>query len=337
VSRWSGPRRGRAVALGAGLLLALAAAGCGSDQSTLDPHSHQARKIDELWWWMLGISLLGLAVVVALLTLAYVRRRRGSPDERAGWAVVITSGIALPILVLSALFVVSDVLLIKTTEAPAAGSTQMTVRVIAHQWWWEFRFPGRPDAITANELHIPVGTRVNLVATTADVIHSFWVPELNRKIDTIPDQENRILLEADRRGVYRGQCAEFCGLQHARMSVLVYADPPAQFRAWLARQAEPAPAPTTARERRGMEVVTSGACSACHTVRGTSAAGDTGPDLTHVGGRTTLGAVTVPNDPASLVRWIEDSQDVKPGNQMPDIRLPRSDLDGVVAYLRHLR
>jgi cytochrome c oxidase subunit 2 len=279
-----------------------------------------------------------LAVIVGLLTVVYLRRRRaaGPGGERTGWAVVLTTGLALPILVVGTLFVVADIFLIKTTQAPAAGSTQMTVRVVGHQWWWEFRFPGR-TAVTANELHIPVRTRVQIVATTDDVIHSFWVPQLNRKIDTIPGQENRILLEADSPGRYRGQCAEFCGLQHTHMGVMVIAQPRAQFDAWLARQSEPARAPTTAEERRGRQVFLGGACSSCHQIRGTSAQAQVGPDLTHVGSRETLAALTIPNTPDQMASWIRGNQAIKPGNQMPDVALAPPDLRAVVTYLESLR
>jgi cytochrome c oxidase subunit 2 len=212
----------------------------------------------------------------------------------------------------------------------------MTIEAIGHQWYWEFRYPGT-QAVTADEMHIPVGTRINLVATTADVIHSFWVPELNRKIDTIPGQRNRILLYANRPGIYRGQCAEYCGLQHAHMSMLVFAQPKAQFRAWLRRQSAPAANPKTALERRGRSVFLNGACSSCHAIRGTSAAGYVGPDLTHLASRTTLAGVTIPDTRAYLSRWVPDSQHFKPGNQMPDLRLTDTQLTALVAYLESLR
>src|SRR5204862_5925651 len=161
--------------------------------------------------------------------------------------------ICIPITVNVAVFVASNFVVLKQTEAPAAGTTRMTIDVIGHQWWWEVRYPGT-QAVTANEIHIPVGTRVNVVATTADVIHSFWVPELNRKIDMIPGRSNRVLLYADKPGRYRGQCAEFCGLQHAHMSMYVFADPPDRFRAWLAAQAKPQTSPATASAQRGQQL-----------------------------------------------------------------------------------
>ncbi|HET7568732.1 MAG TPA: cytochrome c oxidase subunit II [Gaiellaceae bacterium] len=322
----------------------LALAGCGGPQNALDPHSHPAHDIANLFWWMTGGAFVGLGLVVGLLVLSWLRRdTRGlppdpddpHPGEKAGWTVVVGLGVGLALATVIAVFVVSAQML-KVTQAPAASSTALTIQVVGHQWWWEIRYPGT-TAVTANELHIPVGTRVNLVVGTADVIHSFWVPELNRKIDTIPGKKNRILLYADAPGVYRGECAEYCGLQHAHMSLKVFAQPPAQFRAWLANEAKPARAPTTALQRKGEQVVLNGPCSSCHTLRGTSASGYLGPDLTHLAGRTTLGAVTIPNRKGYLGGWILDSQHVKPGNEMPDVDLTGPQLQAVLAYLESLK
>jgi cytochrome c oxidase subunit 2 len=250
--------------------------------------------------------------------------------------MVVGMGVVFPLTVIVALFIVSDGAIINVTEAPAASSTALTVDAIGHEWYWEFRYPGT-KAVTADEMHIPVGTRINLVATTADVIHSFWVPELNRKIDTIPGRQNRILLYANKVGVYRGQCAEYCGLQHAHMGMLVFVQSKAQFRAWLRRQAAPTRSPTSALARRGKQVFLNGACSSCHAIRGTPARGFVGPDLTHLASRTTLAGVTIPNNRTYLASWIADSQHYKPGNQMPDFHLSRSQLDALVAYLESLR
>src|ERR671936_365855 len=165
------------------------------------------------------------------MTGGSVRRRRRR--RRLGLCV------AVPIIVLSSLFVWSDIFVIRATDAPKRGSTSLTVRVTGHQWYWEIKYPGT-DAVTANELHIPIRTRVRVVGTTGDVIHSLWVPELNRKIDVIPGRDNVMLLDADRAGIYPGQCAEFCGLQHAHMEIRVIAESKSRFRAWLANEAAPA-------------------------------------------------------------------------------------------------
>ena len=323
----------------------LALAGCGGSQNALNPHSHQAADIANLFWVMMAVSFGGLALITGLLLFAWLRRgRRGvgadvddpHPGEKPSWFVVVGMGVGFPLMVIIALFIVGNWAIINVTQAPAESSTAMTVGAVGHQWYWEFRYPGT-KAVTADELHIPVGTRVNLVATTADVIHSFWVPALNRKIDTIPGQQNRILLYSNKVGVYRGQCAEYCGLQHAHMAMLVYVQPKAQFRAWLKGQAAPAAPPRTSLARRGEQAFLSGSCSSCHAVRGTPARGFVGPDLTHLASRTTLGGLTIPNTRDYLARWIADSQHFKPGNDMPDFHLRDSQLQALVAYLEGLK
>jgi cytochrome c oxidase subunit II len=325
--------------VGIGLTAILFLAGCGK-QSTLSPHSPDANGIAVLWWWMLGIAAVVFLGAVALLVLGWFRRDRpGLPfvGEREGvnTGLVLTFGMVIPIVVLVALFGVADLWLVQKTAPPAAGSTAMTIRVIGHQWFWEVRYPGS-GVITANEIHIPARTRVQVVATTDDVIHSFWVPELNRKIDMIPGQTNRVLLYANQPGVYRGQCAEFCGLQHAHMAMKVFAEPPKAYRAWLAGQEKPAAQPATPEQRDGEQVFLGDACADCHTIRGTSAQGTIGPDLTHVASRDTLAAVTIPNTPRQLQRWIENPQHIKPGNKMPGLDLSKSDFRAIRAYLDHL-
>jgi cytochrome c oxidase subunit 2 len=325
---------------------ALLLAGCRHTQNALAPESHQSRDIASLFWWMMGAAWIGLAVVVALLLLAWKRAdRRGAgrdsegpePGERLGWFVVVGAGIAVPVLLISALFVISNLFVIKTTEAPAANSTRRTVLVIGHQWWWEVRYPGTP-AVTANEIHIPVRTPVRVEVRSADVIHSFWVPQLNRKIDTLPGRTSAVELYADAVGRYRGECAEFCGLQHAHMGLWIYADPPAKFERWLARESKPAAAPSGAPAGAGRDVFLRGACASCHQIRGTSASGDVGPDLTHVASRRTLAALTIPNDSTYLRDWIRDSQRFKPGNEMPGFGgLSDQELRGLVAYLEGLK
>jgi cytochrome c oxidase subunit 2 len=320
-------------------------AGCGGSQSTLNPHSHPATDIANLFWVMMAVAFGGLALITGLLVFAWARRgRRGvggdaddpHPGEKPSWFVVIGMGVVFPLMVIVALFIVGNGVIISVTEAPSVSSTAMTVDAIGHQWWWEFRYPGT-RAVTADEMHIPVGTRVNLVATTDDVIHSFWVPSLNRKIDTIPGQQNRILLYSNKVGVFRGDCAEFCGLQHAHMGMLVFVQPKARFQAWLRKQSAPAAAPTTAAARRGQQVFLSAGCASCHAIRGTPARGFVGPDLTHLASRTTLAGLTIPDTRSYLARWIADSQHFKPGNEMPDFELRGSRLQSLVAYLEGLK
>jgi cytochrome c oxidase subunit II len=307
----------------------------------LEPRSEAAREIATLWWWMLAVAGVVLGGALFLLFLAWLRRRRpGLPllgrREGLSTVLVVVFGIAIPLATNVAVFVVANFVVAKATEAPDPRSTSMTIDVVGHQWFWEVRYPGG-TAITANEIHIPVGERVNVVARTADVIHSFWVPQLNRKIDMIPGHANRVLLAAEEPGRYRGQCAEFCGAQHAHMGMYVYAEAPDRFRAWLDGISAPRRAPATAAGRRGERIFLDNACASCHTIRGTPARGDIGPDLTHVGSRSTLAALTIPNRPGELARWIADPQHVKPGNRMPKLSLTGEDLRDLVAYLEGLK
>jgi cytochrome c oxidase subunit II len=322
------------------LVGALVLTGCGR-QSPLSPESPSSHDIAVLWWWMLGVAAVVFLGAVGLLLLGWFRRDRpGLPflgeRENVNTGLVLTFGMVIPVIVLVALFAVADLWLVQRTAPPARGSTAMTIRVIGHQWFWEVRYPGT-TAVTANEIHIPARTRVQVVATTADVIHSFWVPQLNRKIDMIPGRTNRVLLYANKPGVYRGQCAEFCGLEHAHMAMKVFADPPKRFHSWLANMERPAADPSSAEQRTGQRVFMSNACASCHTIRGTPARGTIGPDLTHVANRTTLAAVTIPNTARAMERWIKDPQHVKPGNKMPGLDLSNSDFRALRAYLDHLR
>jgi cytochrome c oxidase subunit II len=315
-------------------IAALALAGCGSKQDALDAHSKAARGISSLWWSMLAGSSLALSIVALVLLLAWVRRRKpGVPGvrdgDRAAWGVVVGLGLVVPIVVLSALFLFANIFLVRDTTLPTASAAAadrptLTIRVIGHQFWWEVRYPGT-RAVTANEIHIPARTNVQVLLYTRDVIHSFWVPELNKKVDLIPEQTNRLLLYADKPGRYRGQCAEFCGLQHAHMGMYVYADPPATFKQWLARESQPAP-------RAGSQLFVD-KCGSCHTIRGTAASTHVGPDLTHVGSRSSLAALTIPNSTERMREWIRDPQRLKPGSLMPAVELTGTQVRRLVAYL----
>jgi cytochrome c oxidase subunit II len=309
--------------------------------SPLDPHSPAAHEIASLWWWMLAVATIVFGGAVGLLLLAWRRRKRpGLPllgeNERANVGLVVAFGIAIPAIVLTALFVASDLYVLPKTDAPQAKTTAISVTAIGHQWFWEVRYPGT-SAVTANEIHIPARTPVNLIARTADVIHSFWVPELNRKVDMIPGKTNRIELLAEEAGTYRGQCSEFCGLQHANMAFEVIAEPPARFEGWLAHMEEPAAAPATAAARRGERDFIGDGCASCHTIRGTEAKGTVGPDLTHLATRSTLAAVTIPNRHGYLNRWVRNPQSIKPGDKMPGLDLSDSQFRAIVDYLAGLR
>ncbi len=332
------PRRSPAVAA-AGLASALLASGCGK-QSILSTRSPQAHNIMLLWWWMLAAAVIVFVGAVSLLVVAWFRRSSpGLPffgqREAVPEGMVLLFGIGIPVVALVALFAVANVYLIRQTSPPDPRSTAMTIDVIGHQWWWEVRYAGT-EAVTANEIHIPVRTRVNLVATTADVIHSFWVPALNRKIDMVPGRSNRILLYASSPGVFRGQCSQFCGLQHAHMAMSVFAQTPAAYRAWLANMAAPAVPASTAAAQAGERVFMTGQCASCHRIAGTPAQADVGPDLSHLATRTTLAALTIPNTPSELAAWIHNPQAIKPGDRMPDLGLSSTQVDSLVTYLDSL-
>ncbi len=332
--------RRRIGVLGGAAALVVLLAGCGSAQNVLDPKGPPEHAISKLFWIMMAACWVGFGVVVLLLLLGWFRRNSArlpfGGSDWAGTGLVVGLGVVVPLLVLPLLFVYSDFFVLRSTAAPKLSTTELTIRVIGHQWWWEVRYPGT-KAVTANEIHIPTGTRVNVVVGTADVIHSFWVPQLNRKIDTIPGRDNRVLLVADKPGRYRGQCTEYCGLQHAHMALYVFAQKPADFRAWLAHMAKPAPSPGTAAERHGQQVFLDNACSGCHQIRGTAAHGTIGPDLTHLQTRETLAALTIPNRKGYLGGWVLDPQHVKPGNKMPGLQLAGPDFRDLLGYLESLR
>lgn len=329
------------ILIGASVLLV---AGCGSPQNQLSPQSKQSHDINVLWWWMFAAAAIVFFGAVAMLGVGWVRRAtKGLPfvgeRESVTQAMVIVFGIAIPVVALVALFGVADVYLVGETSPPDPHSTQMTIDVIGHQFWWEVRYPSssHPPVVTANEIHIPVNTRVNVIATTDDVIHSFWIPELNRKIDMVPGYQNRLLLDASRTGVFRGQCAQFCGLQHAHMALKLFVQTPSAFHSWLSAESAPAHTSAAANVSAGEHVFMTSQCESCHRIAGTPAQGTIGPDLTHVASRTTLASDTIPNTRAELAAWIRNPQAIKPGNRMPDLGLPNAKIAALVNYLETLR
>jgi cytochrome c oxidase subunit 2 len=334
-------RRARPFAIAAAGALLLA--GCGSPQSMFRSASKQSHDIDVLWWWMLGAAAIVFFGALALLGIAWFRRDTpGLPffGERESVAefMVLTFGIAIPVVALVALFGVSDIYLIGESSPPDPRTTAMTVDVIAHQWWWEVKYPGT-NVVTANEIHIPVHTRVNVVATTNDVIHSLWVPALARKVDTIPGQHNRILFDVQRVGVYRGQCSQYCGFEHADMALKVFVQRRAAYRAWLSGQEKPFPANAlmSSAEAAGERLFMHSQCESCHTIAGTQARGAIGPNLTHIGSRTSIASDTLANTPGNLAAWIRNPQAIKPGVMMPDLGLSGSQVHELVVYLESLR
>lgn len=249
-----------------------------------------------------------------------------------GLSWIVIGGVVMPAIILLGTMVYSLAVLAQTSRPN--GKPALAVQVVGHRWWWEVRYPGTsPEQVfvTANEIHIPVGVPVRLELTTADVIHSFWIPQLAGKTDLIPGQRNVAWIEADTAGRYWGHCGEYCGLQHANMMMTVVAEPAAEFTGWLAAQRLPAAA-----GGQGRAVFDRSACAVCHTVRGTDAAGILGPDLTHVASRATIAAGALANSQGNLVGWIANPQGIKPGVLMPAVPLSPGDLQAVVSYLREL-
>jgi cytochrome c oxidase subunit II len=309
----------------------------GDSQSVLDPRSPPAHEIADLWWFMLVASTVVVAVVTLLVLLAILRRRGRAGDRLAGrlgrpW-LMVGGGLVFPMVLLAVLFALVLDTMVET--APSRERPVLDIEVTAEQFFWTARYP-ESGAVTANEIHIPAGQPVRVRLRTRDVIHSFWVPQLNHKIDMIPGRTNFLTLEADRPGVYRGQCAEFCGLGHANMAFLVIAEPPAAFERWLDNAAAPAARPASASARRGQRVFMTEGCASCHTIAGTEADGDVGPPLTHLADRRTLAAVTIPNTRGDLGGWVLDPQHIKPGNRMPAGELSGEELEALLDYLESL-
>jgi cytochrome c oxidase subunit 2 len=313
-------------------------------QSSLDPHSPQASHLAGLFWFFtLVCAAIWLLVIGALL--ATLRRRAAaaappqedSPVQMRRKAGIVGACVALTAIILAVFTLVG---FYATRSFAWNDPAAVSIKVTGRQWWWQVQYQHHdPSQLfdTANEIHIPVGRPTTLELEAADVIHSFWVPDLMGKQDLIPGRKNYLTIEADRPGLYRGQCAEFCGLEHAHMAILVFAEPPAQFDAWRARQLEAAKVPGAPQRVRGMEVFVHGPCAACHTVNGTDAGGRMGPDLTHFGSRATIAAGLLSNTPENLRRWLDDPQGLKPGNYMPQVPLPPADRTALVAYLEGLK
>lgn len=328
----------------AATLLALLAglpalAQAGTPLSVFSNAGDDAREISRLIALFGGVSI-AVVVLIALLLASSIWHRReadktgGRPQRDEGgmpwiyWGV----GVSTVVLFVCMLFNLKTIAAVTTTPT----DTALTIEVTAHQWWWEVRYMD-PDVhkifLTANEIHVPVGERVEFKLNSADVIHSFWVPSLAGKMDVIPGQTNVAYIKADAPGTYLGECAVFCGDEHARMQFRVVAQDPKDFHAWKAQQLLEAPQPQNAEQLRGRLTFESH-CAACHTLRGSSAAGLAGPDLTHLMDRSTLAAGALSNEIGHLADWIRDPQKYKPGTEMPTVPLSEADLAAVAAYLR---
>jgi cytochrome c oxidase subunit 2 len=309
-----------------------------------DAKSVPAAEIRDYAFLVLGLCGAIFTVVTALLCMTLVRFRRredhdgSEPPQIYGSNPLELAWTVIPIIIVALLSMVTmrTVLAIQIDEAP---EDWLAVTAVGHQWWWEFRYPGA-GVVTANELHLPVSTPERprpsfLRLESRDVIHSFWVPQLGGKLDLIPGRSNHLWMEPREAGVYVGQCAEFCGTQHANMLVRVVVHPEGEFDAWLA--AQQGPAVEDAAHREGRDVYLETACVNCHSVRGTFSAGGFGPDLTHLMSRTTLGAGVAPLDRSHLTQWVNNPAHLKPGALMPAMGLVPDRVDALVSYLLSLK
>lgn len=298
---------------------------------TLRPAGPFAAPLAEITWVMLAVGGAVLLIVLAALWIALsnakTRKWLGTPHA------IIAGGFVFPVVVLSASLVYGLWTTARIVEPPAPS--EMRIRVVGEMWWWRVIYQDGDDALfeSANEIRIPVGQAVTFELESADVIHSFWVPELAAKLDMIPGRRNILRAQADRAGVYRGQCTEFCGAAHALMAFEVIAMPQAEFEAWRSAQAAPA-SPAGG----GQQLFSDVGCAACHAVRGTDANGRVGPDLTHVASRRTLAAGILPNDAPTMRRWIQHANDLKPGVRMPSYeQLSDGQLEDIALYMESLR
>lgn len=311
--------------------------------SVLDPGSPQARLVDRLWDSMYAIAIVVFVLVIAGTLWAAFRRRAGeevggdpTKERPLRTVVALATGVTVVILLV---FLVLDIG-VGRANGTNPGNRALQVRVTGHQWWWEIQYR---DALpqnwvtTANEIHVPAGRPVVFELRSGDVIHSFWPPSLGVKRDLIPGNVNTVWFQVDTPGVYRGMCAEFCGHQHAKMGFLIVADRPDNFANWLVQQRDTAATPTDPVTRRGQEVFLASSCVMCHAIAGTPAGSRIGPDLTHLAGRRTLAAGTLPNNRANLAGWIVDPQGIKPGVLMPPSRLDGADLAALLIYLESLK
>ena len=317
-------------------LAALGVAGCAGVQSSLAPAGREAERIALLYWWMAGGALLTWVAVIALAL--YSAGMHGEPrNRRRDATLIIGGGVVIPTVVLTVLLVFGLAMLPPLVARAPEGSLQ--IEVDGELWWWRIRYlrPGAEPIELANEIRLPVNEPVQFRLASDNVIHSFWVPSLGGKMDLIPGRVTYLALQPTKTGVFRGACAEYCGASHALMGLSVDVMEPEGFAQWLDAQAAPAREPTGAVASRGQELFFSTGCSACHTIRGTTARGRIGPDLTHVGSRLSLAAAVLPNDAAAFERWVASPEHVKPGAHMPRFdMLPPDDVRALAAYMEAL-
>lgn len=302
--------------------------------SALTPEGPVAESISHLMWVMIGAFGAVFVVVMLLLVISLIAKRRSKyPTPPLGdvWFISI-GGILIPGLILTFVLIYT---LLTTSNIQIPETTSLTVKLTGHMWWWHVEYPDSGVTL-ANEIYVPVGEAVKIELRSADVIHSLWVPSLGGKTDLIPGHVNYHWFKADRPGVHRGQCAEFCGLQHAKMALNVIALEKEEFQKWLQSKQKAVSIPDDPRLLLGYQTFMRVGCAECHAIKGTDAIADVGPDLTHIGSRLSLGAGTIPNSKGSLAGWILNPQEIKPGNKMPRTYLEPDQLHALVSYLMTL-
>lgn len=320
-------------------VLAVLMAGCTPATTFLNPNSTIANHEATLYREVLVEAAVIFVLIVGALIWMLIRGRRPANDARPApqiygkisWAI----GAAVLVLLADGVDYGAMALTMRDVSIPVLSSQDLNVIVTGHQWWWEFDYPDL-GIKTANELHIPTGTNVHITLGSVDVIHSFWVPQLTGKTDAIPGQTNRMWLQADQPGEFLGQCSEFCGTEHAMMRIKAVAQSPADFQSWVANQQKPAAQPQTEAEQAGYKIVTT-TCATCHSLNPAEPRTDmTGPNLAHLQSRSVFAGATYELTETSLRQWIQDTQSMKPGNDM-NINLKSSDIDNVIAYLKLLK
>ena len=303
-----------------------------------NPQSPQARAIFDLAIVVIVVMVVIFAIVVGIVTYAllrFPRWREGErdPEQGSGNKKIEIVWTLIPLLIVMILFVLSARTM-GISDPPAPPNPDIVV--IGHQWWWEARYTNS-GAIVANEIHIPVGKPLSLRLDSADVLHEFWVPELARKMTTVPGHPNHIWIQADRPGTFLGFCSEFCGTQHAWMHFLIVAEPQEEFQTWEQAQLAAAPVPSSGNAQKGLALFQQMSCVNCHAIKGTTAISQVGPDLTHFAGRKQIGAGIVDNTPENLRRWLRDPQQVKIGVKMPNFRFTDEQVTELADYIETLK
>ena len=301
--------------------------------------SSEASNINHLFLQFLILSAIIIFIVAGMVIVGgFLYRRKARPEQPLqihGNAKLELIWTFIPLLAVSFFFVLT-VRSMKQINRPVRGEEDPDVEIIAHQWWWEIRYP-KEDVITANELHIPVGKKLRMRIESADVIHSWWVPALGRKTDAVPGRTNYSWIEADTTGIFHGACSEFCGAEHAWMLITVVSETSTDYKDWISSRKVVPPVPEDTSARNGALLFNSKTCASCHNIAGTPAHARIGPDLTHVGSRLTLLSGMLPNTPENMKKWLADPQKVKKGAHMPDFMLNEKEINDLETYLEGLK